>query len=315
MRRSYKMVPFAPLVAIASAALILMPGRVFGQVRGTTGGSAVGGGFTGGLGQTSRGGFTGGGFAGTGFTGGGFAGGLQGGFAGFSGGLSNLGGFAGGLGSFSGGIGSFSGTTQPGASGAAMMGANSLFQGLTTSRLTNSAFSSNRFVNQSRGTSRTSQLGSTSIGRLAASASRGSLSSINPFSNRGTTGFGLTGRTGLSQFGGLNPFGQTARGGVTGRSTTSTTSRMAVSYQVQIDLPPAASAASELQANLQGAISRIPSLAGLPPLVVAVEGSTVVLRGNVPSDRDKRLAEAIARLQPGVRSVRNEIAVVPPKNP
>jgi osmotically-inducible protein OsmY len=42
---------------------------------------------------------------------------------------------------------------------------------------------------------------------------------------------------------------------------------------------------------------------------VATEGDSLVLRGIVKDEHDRRLAEAIARLTPGVRELRNELAV------
>jgi osmotically-inducible protein OsmY len=38
-----------------------------------------------------------------------------------------------------------------------------------------------------------------------------------------------------------------------------------------------------------------------------MDGSTVVLRGSVRDDHERRLAEALVRLTPGVRAVRNEL--------
>jgi osmotically-inducible protein OsmY len=43
------------------------------------------------------------------------------------------------------------------------------------------------------------------------------------------------------------------------------------------------------------------------------EGEAVVLRGVVGSDRERALAEAVARLTPGVFNIRNELEVKPPE--
>jgi osmotically-inducible protein OsmY len=45
---------------------------------------------------------------------------------------------------------------------------------------------------------------------------------------------------------------------------------------------------------------------------VAVEGTEVVLTGTVSSDAERRLAELMAALEPGVRSIRNELVVEKP---
>jgi osmotically-inducible protein OsmY len=46
---------------------------------------------------------------------------------------------------------------------------------------------------------------------------------------------------------------------------------------------------------------------------VAIQGDTAVLRGQVATARDRALLEQIARLEPGVWNVRNELTVSPPK--
>jgi hypothetical protein len=54
------------------------------------------------------------------------------------------------------------------------------------------------------------------------------------------------------------------------------------------------------------------------PLSVAMEadagsqGQVAVLRGTVATEEDRQVAEQMARLEPGVSSVRNEIQVRPP---
>jgi hypothetical protein len=43
---------------------------------------------------------------------------------------------------------------------------------------------------------------------------------------------------------------------------------------------------------------------------VTMEGDTVVLRGNVATPKDARIAEGVVRMEPGVRNVRNELRIV-----
>lgn len=45
------------------------------------------------------------------------------------------------------------------------------------------------------------------------------------------------------------------------------------------------------------------------PIQVAVEGDTAILRGEVASQRDRTLLEHLARFEPGIRNVRNELTV------
>ncbi|MCS7238701.1 MAG: BON domain-containing protein [Thermoguttaceae bacterium] len=76
-------------------------------------------------------------------------------------------------------------------------------------------------------------------------------------------------------------------------------------FQYEPPAPP--SVASTLQTRLEKA--------GLPgvgsSVQVAVEGDVVVLRGSVSSSHQRLLAENLARLEPGVRQVRNELVVEP----
>lgn len=48
------------------------------------------------------------------------------------------------------------------------------------------------------------------------------------------------------------------------------------------------------------------------PMEVSIESGTAILRGVVATDHDRRLAERMARLQPGVRQVENQLTVAPP---
>ena len=47
------------------------------------------------------------------------------------------------------------------------------------------------------------------------------------------------------------------------------------------------------------------------PITVNLVGQTAVLQGTVASDADRQLAEDLARLEPGVMAVQNDLAVVP----
>ena len=68
---------------------------------------------------------------------------------------------------------------------------------------------------------------------------------------------------------------------------------------------------SALRADLQGVLSRSTVLTAPENIQVSMNGDTVVLRGTVPRERDRRQAEGLIRLTPGVRDVRNEIVVRP----
>lgn len=60
------------------------------------------------------------------------------------------------------------------------------------------------------------------------------------------------------------------------------------------------------------AIQRSPQIRKLSPIAVTVENETATLRGKVATEHDRQLAELVARFEPGVWQVRNELTVVPP---
>jgi hypothetical protein len=93
----------------------------------------------------------------------------------------------------------------------------------------------------------------------------------------------------------------------------------APAYTTRLDFtpPPRTTTPTVMRANIQQLISNAPTLNGNGQRIqVAVNGSTVVLRGTVETDRQRRVAEIMARLNPGVRDVVNEIQVpTPAKSP
>jgi len=64
-----------------------------------------------------------------------------------------------------------------------------------------------------------------------------------------------------------------------------------------------------LRAEVQTILDRSSKIQSKGTIQVGLEGNTLVLRGLVKNDHERRLAEAIARLTPGVRDLRNELAV------
>jgi hypothetical protein len=90
--------------------------------------------------------------------------------------------------------------------------------------------------------------------------------------------------------------------GMSGTTQPSTTLR------ADVNAPPAVS--SELTRRLAKSLAAAQSLSNGSKIAVAMDGTSIVLRGNVSSDNEKRVAEALVRLEPGVDSVRNELQVV-----
>ncbi len=64
--------------------------------------------------------------------------------------------------------------------------------------------------------------------------------------------------------------------------------------------------------ELQSRIVRIPNLSPVSNRIgVKVDGNSVTLSGNVPTTHERKIAEQLVRLEPGVDSVRNQLVVTP----
>jgi len=60
-------------------------------------------------------------------------------------------------------------------------------------------------------------------------------------------------------------------------------------------------------------LNKVPALAQLGPINAKLEGGQIaVLQGTVATEAERQLAEGLARLEPGVMAVRNELVVAPP---
>ncbi len=72
---------------------------------------------------------------------------------------------------------------------------------------------------------------------------------------------------------------------------------------------PPVSTALNVSQNLARRVEGLHTIKTTRPLQVAVDGDTTILRGEVRSDHERTLIEQLARLEPGVRKVKNEISV------
>src|SRR5262249_25968089 len=67
----------------------------------------------------------------------------------------------------------------------------------------------------------------------------------------------------------------------------------------------------QLESDLRSVIARSTELAANRNIEVLLDGQTVVLKGTVADLDERRLAENLLRLTPGVHAVRNELVVQP----
>jgi hypothetical protein len=113
-----------------------------------------------------------------------------------------------------------------------------------------------------------------------------------------TSSTGITGGIGTSNLGGLANQAGNALG------------RRGPAYTVSVAFPLATTTAGQLQTEAQRVINRSRSLTMKETIKVKAEGQGLVLEGQVGSEGEKRLAENMLRLTPGVRSVENNLQVV-----
>jgi hypothetical protein len=125
-----------------------------------------------------------------------------------------------------------------------------------------------------------------------------------------TTTTSVTQTTGLGALGGARP------GGVAGAAPSVAGAAPSYAVVAGFDRPPVTTA-PRLQTDLEQILTRSSALSPNRAIRIDVVGGTVVLRGMVASDHDRRMAEGLVRMTPGVRDVRNELqtleALPPPE--
>jgi hypothetical protein len=92
-----------------------------------------------------------------------------------------------------------------------------------------------------------------------------------------------------------------------GRTTTQAQSQFRV--PLKLGFLPTAAANNAPMPKLQTSLTKVPGMTKLGPIEASLEGTTAVLRGRVATEADRQLAEGLARLEPGVGAVRNELVV------
>ena len=149
----------------------------------------------------------------------------------------------------------------------------------------------------------------------------------------GNTGFagrnsaGCAGNAGAGQTGGANRGGATRNfnrgnnssannqrnselGGGKDRKTSAVRPRQKVAFEYNIKSNE--TVAATITTRLDRITSKNPEFKSLKGVSVAVEGDQLVLLGSVQTAEQSRIAENLLRLEPGVRSVRNELRIEQP---
>ncbi len=144
------------------------------------------------------------------------------------------------------------------------------------------------------------------VGNRGSSASTQGANGQLGGANRSAAGRG--GLSGLSRANsGRQNRGNQNRGAASGAQSTPIRPVMVMSF----DSPPKTgqNLVTAIQSDLSSAVSqgRLPGIA-----IEADDQGTVTLNGHVPTESDRRKAERLVRLEPGVRNVVNRITVQPP---
>jgi len=154
---------------------------------------------------------------------------------------------------------------------------------------------------------------SDNAGRLVGGL-QGSTSAIGGMNGRGGIGgnqFGNNGRGGNNCRGGNNgqngfnnQFNQ--MGGNNGNSRTQTPT---IQPQQKVAFAFSPPTAAKLNTTLDTRFQKMPSTANVKNVNISHVDGVVTIRGQVDSDDAKKLAERLVRLEPGVKSVQNELTV------
>jgi hypothetical protein len=84
---------------------------------------------------------------------------------------------------------------------------------------------------------------------------------------------------------------------------------------MRLGFQPMRQPAAQVSGQLSSRLTKIPGLSRVGPIQVEFAGTTAVLRGTVASEADRQLAEGLARLEPEVQGVVNELEVAAPSTP
>jgi len=130
----------------------------------------------------------------------------------------------------------------------------------------------------------------------------------NFLSRQNTTGANNAGgragaQNGLSQL--QNLFSQSQQN----NSQNQTQSMPQIRIALRLGFRPQAISATRMQ-TFQTRLTKLPGMRFVGSPDVVMEGRTAVLRGKVASEEDRELAEALAKMEPDVLTVRNELVVV-----
>jgi len=134
----------------------------------------------------------------------------------------------------------------------------------------------------------------------------------------GMQGLGTTGLGGRGGAGGLTSLRSSLQGSRQNSFNAQQAQRSrqgGTQGQTQIRIPlrlgfqPQVVAAPRFNTSFADRLAKMPSFQRVGPINVSLEGRTAILRGTVASESDRQLAASLARLEPEVLAVQNELVV------
>jgi len=124
----------------------------------------------------------------------------------------------------------------------------------------------------------------------------------------GGMGGGLGGMLGNQMM--MQAFRQGAQG--QNRNGNQQQNKLKIRTPFRVDAIDQPSLTTTFTARMQTRYANLPALAGKGKIEPVLEGDTLVLRGHVETAADRKLAEDLLSLEPGVSQVRNELEIVQP---
>jgi len=141
------------------------------------------------------------------------------------------------------------------------------------------------------------------IGNSAATAT-------NVRSMQGTAAGGQGGRGGQNSLAGLQGlFSQMGQPNGFNQNGQQDEARMPLSIPIRLGFPSRPFVGTQFAGRFENRLAKLPALKALGPIEVTMDGQTAILTGRVATEADRQLAEGVARLEPEVADVQNDLVV------
>ena len=127
----------------------------------------------------------------------------------------------------------------------------------------------------------------------------------------GMGGMGMMGMMGMGGMGGMGRggMGGMGRGGMGGMGGNNNDPRSQLRIPMRIGFIRPAIDYVQVSAAIQTRLTKIPTLAAANNVNVVLSDGIATLTGSVGSQRDRSIIERLMMLEPGVRTVQNELSV------